>query len=562
MIICKVASGFFSVFCVGAFLIGLGTPSQAICQTTDNSISSNRLLTLGKQIFRQGKGSRMQSINAIVQGDIPIDGSQMACVNCHRRSGLGTSESGIIMLPVTSEFIFRPKEVGRRKKYGFRSEGTGTRPAYNDQSLKTAIRDGVDPTGRALNPLMPRYKLSNEELDALVKYLKSLSSSSSPGVSETVIHFSTIIAENIDPGKKKAMLDVIETYFQGLNAGTRHETKRAKNAPWHRDWKYQAYRKWVLDVWELKGPKDSWPSQLETYYRNQPVFAILSGIINSRWDSIHRFCEQHEIPCLFPNTDVPVVSENGYYSFYFSKGLTLEATALAKHIVAEQKGGKIVQLYRRNQDSEISANALSTALSKSDRFTIENEVIGSNQDLSVTLGKVLSAHDGVLSWVFWLNDSDLETITPILQKSAQPGRLYFSSSLAPTAIELSLGKIQDRVYLIHPFEHPNKLPQLLRQSRTWLQVKKIQSKHQRIQSNTFFTVSIAGRAIRHMRDKFSREYFVEIIEHSTEKSLLKSIYPRLSLGPGQRYASKGVYIIKLLRPEAETRFEGGQWVLP
>ena len=49
---------------------------------------------------------------------------------------------------------------------------------------------------------------------------------------------------------------------------------------------------------------------------------------------------------------------------------------------------------------------------------------------------------------------------------------------------------------------------------------------------------------------------MEQFEHMIDNTVYRSIYPHLSLGPNQRYASKGVYIIKLA-PQVSS-----EWVIP
>lgn len=48
----------------------------------------------------------------------------------------------------------------------------------------------------------------------------------------------------------------------------------------------------------------------------------------------------------------------------------------------------------------------------------------------------------------------------------------------------------------------------------------------------------------HIANNFSREYFIERIEHALEKFVTTSIYSYLSLGPGQHFGSKGCYIAR------------------
>ena len=49
-------------------------------------------------------------------------------------------------------------------------------PTYTDESIKTAIRDGINPAGELLDPTstMPRWQMSDSDLDDLLEYLKTL----------------------------------------------------------------------------------------------------------------------------------------------------------------------------------------------------------------------------------------------------------------------------------------------------------------------------------------------------------------------------------------------------
>lgn len=47
-------------------------------------------------------------------------------------------------------------------------------PSYTDETIKIAIRNGINPAGDDLDYTMPRWEMSEQDLDDLLKYLKTL----------------------------------------------------------------------------------------------------------------------------------------------------------------------------------------------------------------------------------------------------------------------------------------------------------------------------------------------------------------------------------------------------
>ena len=117
----------------------------------------------------------------------------------------------------------------------------------------------------------------------------------------------------------------------------------------------------MLHVWDLKGPSDTWAAQLEAYYKAQPVFALVSGLGNASWRPIHDFSERFEVPCIFPQVDVPVLAERDFYTVYLSRGITLEAQALAQYLRDAGERGPVTQVFRRSDASAAGADAFREA---------------------------------------------------------------------------------------------------------------------------------------------------------------------------------------------------------
>jgi hypothetical protein len=55
---------------------------------------------------------------------------------------------------------------------------------------------------------------------------------------------------------------------------------------------------------------------------------------------------------------------------------------------------------------------------------------------------------------------------------------------------------------------------------------------------------------------------VESFEHEAENALNPGVYPRLALGPGQRFASKGCYVVRLADGSPGGIEAVGGWIVP
>lgn len=496
---------------------------------------------LGRRMYMEGLLPSGETMSAVIQGDIELTGEQVVCGFCHRRSGLGSSEGQEVVPAVTGDILYEPLRTPTSKP----PLAPELRPAYTDATLKRAIQGGIGADGKALSVLMPRYRLTDEDLDSLLAYLKVLTTDPDPGVTDRELHFATVVSDSVDAETRKAFLDVFDVYVAQKNTETRNESYRAEHAPWHKQWIFGPYRKWVLHVWELEGEPESWPEQLRAQYQRQPVFALLSGLVPGSWRPIHNFCEGIELPCLFPTTDLPVINEQDFFSVYLSKGMVLEADAIIQHLSEEGLlATPVVQVYRAEDPRAVAAAAqLRSRLDLQGGRVTDFVLSGPGSTTETFWGSVLK-EDPDATQVLWLAKADLDPLWDGLEAGA-PRRLYLSMTLydaEPVEVPLTA---RDGVYFVSPYELPGKLPRLLARSTGWLRSKRIYApKAKRVQANAFFTLKMAGEAVRGIRGFFLRDYLLERIEHMVDNASYTSVYPRISLAPGQRFVSRAAYIAK------------------
>jgi hypothetical protein len=348
------------------------------------------------------------------------------------------------------------------------------------------------------------------------------------------------------------MLGVLRAFVADKNGASRGESRRRAAGS---EWMYQGYRTWELDVWELKGPPESWDAQLEEHYKRQPVFALLSGIGSATWQPVHAFCERHELPALFPNVDAPLAGTD-FYSLYFSRGAALEAEILARVLGAAsiEKIAPIIQVYRAGSRGSDAAGGLRAALGDK----VRDVAIKSGTPLA----GALPPEAGAATWILWLDADDVKAFMADGERWPAARAIYVSASIAPPERLQFEDAARSKVRLVYPFDLPQSRALRLARAKAWFTARKIPVTDEHVQVNTFFTATVAGDALSHLATVHSRDLLVERIEHMASRQLNTTVYPRISLGPGQRYGSKGGFIVGLsgnaLRPlAAET-----PWIVP
>jgi mono/diheme cytochrome c family protein len=511
----------------------------------------------GRSLYLDGLKASGEPLHATVQKGVALSGAEAACVNCHRRSGLGGSEGQNPIRPIAGRLLFSSSQtefVRRRAVAGGAADG---RPAYTRASLARALREGVDPTGRTLDALMPRYALGDDEIDQLHAYLDGLSATAAPGVSDHEIHFATIIAPGVEPDRRHAQLDVLQAFFRDKNGNTRKEARRRDARS---EQMYLAYRTWVLHVWELTGAPETWRDQLAAHYREQPVFAVIGGLGSGSWQPVHAFCEGTGVPCVMPDVDYPVVDGAGYYSVYFSRGLVLEADVLAKQLAETHSDtDRIVQVFRDDETGRVPAQALREALARRGIEALDDRPVSGKGPVpaEVWAGILRDAHPATL--VVWLDPADVQGLAATGIPPAGLQTVYLSASLsAMQPAGLPDGWL-DRARMVYPFALPAHRHRQLARMNAWLRARQVPLADPRTQANAYFAATVTGDAMAHIGENFSRDYFIERIEQMAETSLSPSIYPRLSLGPGQRFASRGGYILAF--PQGAT-VPVSDWLIP
>jgi mono/diheme cytochrome c family protein len=539
-------------FFLSSLLVGLcllTTPASGADIAAAPSASAE-LLSIGQRIYREGITGSGAPLKAQTAAQTQLSGKTVACVACHRRSGYGGSEGQVSIRPITAGALFAEQTLPVHSPRIKAQLGSRQRPAYSPALLERAIRQGMDSEGKPLNPLMPRFALSDDDLGALVAYLETLSAQSSPGVDDDEIHFATVIESSVTPERRRAMLDIMQAFFKDKGANVRQNEQRREAGNMRM---YRAYRKWVLHVWELNGPADTWGKQLETYYQGQPVFALLGGLGQASWKPVHDFSERFEVPVVFPQVEMPVALGDNFYNLYLSRGMSLQVDVLAGYLKDQGEVKRVVQVYRAEVAGSAAAASLRAALLPGQQV---EDIVLTGQPDSTFWSKLGASKADVM--VLWLRPADLEFAPPAVLQMP----VYVSFELLGGKLPAILPKVSSVVRMVYPSDLSPRHESRLLRNKIWLHSKGIAITDEAVQMNTLFAMTVVSDALGHIMDSFSRDFFIERVEHAVAQTPTPSFYPGVSLGPGQRFAAKGSAVVTVQDGDKPQLKPLSGWIVP
>jgi hypothetical protein len=238
----------------------------------------------------------------------------------------------------------------------------------------------------------------------------------------------------------------------------------------------------------------------------------------------------------------------------------LEAQLIARHIASQDRSSvqaPVYQLYRAGDSGEAAAQALTAALQESGQAS-RNVVIPAAAP-AVAVRQALQSVRDAGALVLWLRPADLQALGEL----AAPSQPVFLSGLMGGLEQAPLpAEWRAHAWLSYPFDLPDRRLVRLEYPLSWFRIRHIPVVAEQVQVDTYLACGLLSETLNHMSDNFGREYLVERVEEMLGHRILTGYYPRLSLAEGQRFASKGGYLVQLPASSSGTLNPDGGWVVP
>lgn len=485
----------------------------------------------GESIYMKGVDLQGRTINTMLNdmaSDVPL-----GCVNCHRESGFGSSESGQTFPPVSWFFLGKNQpEDNSSRFYHIQNK----RPAYTAETLHRVLTTGISSKGVPVDSLMPRYALTRAQSDQILEYLKTLYKNQDKGVDDSVLHIATIIDSRLPEQQKQQHVDFLRGLIKMKNGLTRGEIRRKNFSPIQKAPQYESYRKWELEVWELPEDKNQWQKFIAKAYQQVPVFVVIRPLLKDGYNEIAGFCNQQKVPCLFPSADD--LGEGDFYTFVFRN----RGKQLRDYIrnIRREHGDRVLYV---NDNGGISKLA-ETATDIPDINSMNQ--LNFEQDYNRYCGDdyILLAKSGALQ------AQSLEHLScPSTAKISIKLIANLNTNFSSIANYLRDNK-QSRLCWVSDYDYV--LKRNFRQIRVDAMVRRFDIKDPDMESlaQTLFAFGLVTDSLNQMAGYFSRLYMMEIIEHMLNSfpnytyfsTVTGAPYQRYIVGPIKEFCSPGAKI--------------------
>ena len=144
--------------------------------------------------------------------------------------------------------------------------------------------------------------------------------------------------------------------------------------------------------------------------------------------------------------------------------------------------------------------------------------------------------------------------------------IYLSASLLKGGLLTVPEALRDRTYITYPYGYPFGSPGSPGSARGMMPLPPGGKKpppeitDRKIAAKVASLTSVLTDVFMAWRSNFYRDYMLDLIDGGMGTGMVSSPYERISFGPGQRYASKGCYIVQLSKGDRPELVVKSGWV--
>ncbi|HJP95613.1 MAG TPA: ABC transporter substrate-binding protein [Pyrinomonadaceae bacterium] len=508
-----------ATLCVSAIAFNQEAQQKTDAERSQQTPSLTPSERRGRAIYLRGQSSGKGEITAVV-GELEVPATSVNCAGCHGRRGEGKTEGGVTAGNLTWANLTKP--------YGHKHSTGRNHGPFNESSFATAVVRGVDPSGNNLMVAMPRYRMSIEDMNDLLAYIKRMEFDRDPGVTSDSIDVgiplptSAALATTGD-----AIRQVTSAYFDDLNAGGGIYNRKVK-----------------LHFTE-SGATDL-SASLRSLTTQNEIFAFIGGISAGADKQINALAREQEIPFIGPATLLPQIDQPpNRYVFYLLPGVNEQAVALV-NFADQQLDLKKLRSAVVFPNTELSSAAAEATLTRAKEVGWSNVVkmpyTATNFDAN-TLAQQLKT-DGTVAVFIFGSGNDVETFLRAANALNWNPYIFSLGILAskdlPNSLPFSFTK---KVFLTFPTVPGDVTADGLAEYRRLADKYKLPPQHTTAQLAALAAAKTFVEGLKRVGADLSREQLVSALESLYDYDT--GLTPKLIFGPNKRVGAAGAYVITI-----------------
>jgi ABC-type branched-subunit amino acid transport system substrate-binding protein len=510
--------------CLG-FLARLAVALTLCCGAWESARPQDALTSQkgrGKQIYVHGTSPSGNEIRAYFgESSLEVQGSAMACANCHGLDGLGKVEDGVNPPNITWMALTKP--------YGLNHADGRQHPPYSERTLELAVTRGKDPAGNTLLSVMPRYRMSRKDLADLVVYLKHLELDRDPGITANKIIIGTAVPSKgtlADMGQ--AIKAVTGAFFEQLNSAGGIYGRRVE-----------------LKFVEIADKPSATRANVERFLKDGQIFAMTAAFISGSEQEIIPLMAQQEVPLIGPAT---LYAQVGFplnrQVFYLLSGIDGQARALIDFVAKQPqfKNPGIVVVYPQ---SEINAGVVEAI---KDQSTTEG--LSAPRAYSYEAGHFEAAEaserlrQAGFDAVFFLGNS--EEVLSFMREADKLGwfpSVFLPDASAGTGMFIAPIGFNGKIFLSFPTSPTDQTASGLREFRALAEKYDLPTNHVMAQILAYSAAKILVEGLTIAGKDLSREKLIGALEGMYDYHT--GLTPTITFGPNRRIGAMGAYVVKI-----------------
>ena len=487
----------------------------------------------GRAIYLRGETTNKREISALV-GDVEVPATTINCAGCHGRRGEGKTEGGVTAGNLTWSNLI--------KTYGHTHPNGRKHGPFTESSFAMAVVRGVDPAGNDLAVAMPRYRISIEDMNDLVAYIKRLEFDRDPGLAADSIDVGVPLpmgAGLADIGQ--SIRQAITAYFDDLNS---------RGGIYNRKIKAHFTEAGATDV--LSG--------LRALNNQNHVFAFIGGVSAGADKQIGSLAREEEIPFIGPATLLPQAEQPpNRYVFYLLPGVSEQAMALV-NFADQQLDAKKVRAAVVYPNTELPAAAAEATLARAEQVGWKDVVKLPYSAASFDANKLAQQlkADGIGAVFIFGTGTDEENFLRAASALDWTPNVLSIGIFTPRTLAANIpSAFAKKVFLAFPTVPGDVTAEGAAEYRALAEKYKLPAQHTAAQLAALAAAKTFVEALKRAGADLSREQLVTALEGLYDYDT--GYTPKLIFGPNRRVGASGAYIITI-NPDTKEFVSTGSWI--